>query len=148
MTHLCRRTVLKGAAASCGAGLLAACGGGAKEAVAPPASSSGGPGAPADGGGVRASLVPLSEVPVGGAVSSSAPDGTKVLVTRPAEDEAVAFSAVCPHEGCTVAPDGGQLTCPCHGSQFELSGEVKRGPARRGLTPFPVRIVDGQVLPA
>lgn len=147
MTDLCRRTVLKGAAATCGTGLLAACSGGAQEAVAPPATSTGGPAAPG-GGGLRASLVRLSEVPVGGAVASSAPDGTKVLVTRPSEDEAVAFSAVCPHQGCTVAPDGEQLACPCHGSQFALSGEVTRGPAERGLTPFAVRVVDGQVLPA
>jgi cytochrome b6-f complex iron-sulfur subunit len=147
MSELCRRTVLKGAAATCGAGLLTACGGGAQEAVSPP-TSTGGAASPGGGGGLRVSLVRLSEVPVGGAVSTGAPDGTKVLVTRPSEDEAVAFSAVCPHEGCTVAPDGEQLTCPCHGSQFELSGEVKRGPAQRGLTPFPVRVVDGQVLPA
>jgi cytochrome b6-f complex iron-sulfur subunit len=147
MTDLCRRTLLKGAATTCGVGLLAACSGGAQEAVSPPATSTGGPAAPG-GDGLRASLVRLSEVPVGGAVTASAPDGTKVLVTRPSEDEAVAFSAVCPHEGCTVAPDGEQLTCPCHGSQFELSGDVKRGPAQRGLTPFPVRVMDGQVLPA
>lgn len=97
---------------------------------------------------MRASLVQLSDVPVGGAVSTTSPDGKKVLVARPSEDEAVAFSAVCPHEGCTVAPDDDQFTCPCHGSQFELSGDLKRGPARTGLTPFEVRVVDGQVLPA
>lgn len=136
-----RRTLLKGAVLTCGAGLLGACGGGS-EPAARPAGTAG------SGGGLRASLVQLSEVPVGGAVSTDAPDGTVVLVTRPTEDEAVAFSATCPHEGCSVAPDGDQFTCPCHGSQFELSGEVKRGPAQTGLRPFPVRVMDGQVLPA
>ena len=150
MTDLCRRTVLKGAAATCGAGLLAACGGGSTSQ--PPAAGGGGGGGggtpPGGGGGLRASLVQLSEVPVGGAVSADAPDGTTVLVAQPSEGEVVAFSAVCPHEGCTVSPDDEQFTCPCHGSQFELSGDVKRGPAQRGLTPFPVRVMDGQVLPA
>lgn len=136
MSHVCRRTVLKGAAATCGVGLLAACGG---DDPAPATSS---------GGGVRASLVRLDEVPVGEAVEATDADGGKVLVSRLSEDEVVAFSAVCPHQGCTVAPDGEQLACPCHGSQFELDGSLKRGPAESGLTPYEVEVVDGQVLPA
>ncbi len=134
MSSPCRRTVLKGAAATCGVGLLAACG-------------SEDP-APAAGGGVRAALVRLDEVPVGEAVEATDADGGKVLVSRLSQDEVVAFSAVCPHQGCTVAPDGEQLACPCHGSQFELDGSLKRGPAEKGLTPYEVEVVDGQVLPA
>ena len=144
MTCPARRTVLKGAAAACGAGLLSACGGGdetSQEAV-PPVTASG------SGDGPPASLAQVEDVPVGGAISASAPDGTKVLLTRPSDGDVQAFSAVCPHEGCTVAPDDDQLACPCHGSQFELNGDLKRGPARTGLTRFPVRVVDGQVLPA
>lgn len=152
MTDLCRRTVLKGAAATCGAGLLAACGGGGQSSSAPAASAPGtGGGAPpgGGGGGVRASLATLADIPVGEAVQANAPDGTSVLVARTSESEAVAFSAVCPHEGCTVAPDGEKLTCPCHGSQFEAAtGERLRGPAERDLTPFAVRVENGQVLPA
>ena len=127
----CRRTVLKGAAVTCGVGLLAACGGGGE--------ASGDPDAP---------LLRLDEVPVGGAKGATAGNGDKVIVTRPAEGEAVAFSAVCPHQGCTVAPDDGQLSCPCHGSAFELDGSLKKGPAEKGLESFPVKVVDGQVLPA
>jgi Rieske Fe-S protein len=149
-----RRTVLQVGAVLCGGGLLAACGGGGgteRQVAAPEGATStppGGGGTPAAGGGLRVSLVQLSTVPVGGAVAASALDGSKVLITRPSEDEAVAFSAVCPHEGCTVAPDDAQFSCPCHGSQFTLSGEVKRGPAQTGLRPFAVQVVDGQVLPA
>lgn len=144
MTCPGRRTVLKGAAAVCGAGLLSACGGDGEttQEVTAPVTSGG------DADGLRASLGQVDDIPVGGAVASSAPDGTKVLLTRPTEDDVQAFSSVCPHEGCTVAPDDGQLSCPCHGSQFELNGDLKRGPARTGLTAFPVRVVDGQVLPA
>ena len=94
------------------------------------------------------SLAQLSEVPVGGAVAATALDGTKVLITQPVKGEVEAFSAVCPHEGCTVAPDGDRLSCPCHGSQFDLSGERTRGPAESGLRPFPVRLMDGRVLQA
>ena len=128
----CRRTVLKGAAASCGVGLLAACGGGEQAA-------SGDPDAP---------LLQLDEVPVGGAKGVTAGNGDKVIITRPTEGEAVAFSAVCPHQGCTVAPDDEQLSCPCHGSAFELDGSVKRGPAEEDLEAYAVQVVDGQVLRA
>ena len=145
MTCPGRRTVLKGFAAACGAGALSACGGDGNDAAAPaPATSEGAP----SSGGLRASLTSVEDVPEGGAVSTAAPDGSKVLVSRLPGDEVLAFSAVCPHEGCTVAPDEGQFSCPCHGSQFELNGDLKRGPARKGLTPFPVRVMDGQVLPA
>jgi cytochrome b6-f complex iron-sulfur subunit len=147
MTEPCRRTVLKGVALSCGASVLAACGGGTGSQGAAPAPA--GSAAPAGGGdGLRASLGRLADVPVGGAVEATAPDGSKVLLTQPSAGEVVAFSAVCPHEGCSVLPDTGQLTCPCHGSQFSLSGEVTRGPAQSDLQPFAVRVMDGQVLPA
>lgn len=137
MSSPCRRTVLKGAAATCGVGLLAACGG------EDPANATG-----SSGSGVRAALVRLDEVPVGEAVEATDADGGKVLVSRLSQDEVVAFSAVCPHQGCTVAPDGEQLACPCHGSQFGLDGSLERGPAEKGLTPYAVEVVDGQVLPA
>ena len=143
-----RRTVLRGAACACGVGLLAACGGGtgstAADAPAPPAPVPAGSG----GGGGSKPLVELSEVPVGGAVAVEASDGSTVLVTQPAEGEVMAFSSVCPHEGCSVSPDDDQLSCPCHGSQFSLAGKVKRGPAQRSLTPVPVTVKDGQVLQA
>lgn len=145
MTDLCRRTLLKGAAVTCGTGLLAACGDSGTTAAAPQ------PAAPAPSGaapGVRFSLGPLSDVPVGGAISVSVPGEGTVLVAQPTEGEVVAFSAVCPHEGCSAAPDTGGFTCPCHGSQFALDGSVTRGPAQDDLAPFAVQVVDGQVLPA
>ena len=73
------------------------------------------------------------------------PEGAAVIVTRPGEGEVKAFSAVCPHQGCTVAPGEGALACPCHGSRFSLTGEVEEGPADRPLSPLPVEVVDGEV---
>ena len=134
MIEVCRRTVLKGAAAVCGAGALSACGGGGD---APTAGTEDGPGG---------TLATLADVEVGKAVASEGPEGAKLLVVRTGEAEAVAYSAVCPHSGCTVAPD---FACPCHGSRFDpATGERTAGPADSGLTPFPVRVVDGRVVPA
>ena len=46
-----------------------------------------------------------------------------------------AFDDTCTHMGCSLARgklDGTTVTCPCHGSQFDItSGTVLRGPAQR-----------------
>ena len=62
-------------------------------------------------------------------------------MVRVAEKEFVAYDAVCPHMGCTVAyaPSAGLIACPCHGSQFALlTGQLIQGPAPHGLTPLDV----------
>jgi len=42
----------------------------------------------------------------------------------------------CPHLGCSYAldADGRAFTCPCHGSRFNLSGQVLKGPANSPLS--------------
>jgi nitrite reductase/ring-hydroxylating ferredoxin subunit len=44
-----------------------------------------------------------------------------------------AFDDTCTHRACSLPKgklDGTTLTCPCHGSQFDVTtGEVLRGPA-------------------
>ena len=50
-----------------------------------------------------------------------------------------AMTAVCTHMGCTVgAPVGTQITCPCHGSQYDLNGGNTLGPATAPLVHFTV----------
>lgn len=43
------------------------------------------------------------------------------------------LSAVCPHQSCTVYPGGKGFVCPCHGSEFELSGRKTLGPSQSDL---------------
>ena len=53
------------------------------------------------------------------------------------------FSAVgttCTHLGCSVRPGKGQLQCPCHGSSYDLTGDVIRGPAQRPLNRYSVSV--------
>jgi cytochrome b6-f complex iron-sulfur subunit len=53
------------------------------------------------------------------------------------------FSAVltrCMHRGCTVEPTGGQLVCPCHGSEYTVAGSIVKGPTELPLHAFPVRV--------
>ena len=73
--------------------------------------------------------------------------GKAVVVAQPTAGTAVAFSAICTHKGCTVAPAGAKLNCPCHGSVYDaLTGKVLSGPAPRALTSVPVTVKDGAVV--
>jgi len=61
-------------------------------------------------------------------------------------DTTRALSARCTHLGCivTVAEDGQSLVCPCHGSEYELDGTVRSGPAKQPLQPLQAeRLEDG-----
>jgi Rieske Fe-S protein len=92
-------------------------------------------------------LVALADVPVGQAKAAKAPDGSDVIVARTSETAAAAFSAICTHQGCAVAPKGADLICPCHGSVFNaLTGEVKQGPANKPLPSVPVKVENGKVV--
>jgi Rieske Fe-S protein len=122
---LTRRTLVQiGGVSAAGAGalLLAAC--------TPQGSGASGDGA----GSGDSATVPLSSIPVGGAVSAQL-GSTPIVVSQPSAGSVVAFSAVCTHQGCTVAPQGKEFDCPCHGSRFDgTTGDVINGPARNPLT--------------
>ncbi|GHF26096.1 iron-sulfur protein [Amycolatopsis deserti] len=134
-----RRTVLTTGVAVAGAAagtvVLAACGG----------SDSGTSGSSQNTGPAPAgtTVAALNDVPVGQAKSVTV-DGEPAILARPTDTTAACFSAVCPHQGGTVAPEGGVLKCPLHGSEFDtLTGALEKGPAETGLTPIPVK-VEGQ----
>ena len=50
------------------------------------------------------------------------------------------LSAICTHLGCTVNRTEKGYHCPCHGSVFDDQGNVKSGPAPRGLAWFQVTL--------
>jgi Rieske Fe-S protein len=62
------------------------------------------------------------------------------IFLRPTDDEPVALLAACTHQGCQPEAVGDRLICPCHGSEFSLTGEVLLGPAERALTRFEVTL--------
>ena len=68
-------------------------------------------------------------------------------------DGAVAYSAVCTHNGCPVtAWDRKAQTymCPCHQSQFDPrnAASVTHGPAPRKLPALPLRVEGGEIVVA
>src|SRR5687767_9836660 len=60
--------------------------------------------------------------------------GNRIAIAR-AGDSFYAFADMCTHQGCSLADgelEGTTVTCPCHGSQFNVTtGDVLRGPARQ-----------------
>ena len=133
-----RRSVLVAGAAGAAGLALAACGSGG-----PPSGRRSG--APSAAAGTP--LAKLADIPVGEAASAKLPDGSPVIVARPTDGSAACFSAICTHMGCTVAPAGRQLHCPCHGSVYDATtGQVIHGPAPRALAAVRVHVAEGQVL--
>ena len=98
------------------------------------------------GGGAIASE---SEVAPGSAIKFEDSGNPAVLVHLDNRDF-VAYSAVCTHQGCTVAYQDGNLACPCHGSIFDPAdgAAVVSGPAQRPLPEIPVKVQGGEVVRA
>ena len=69
--------------------------------------------------------------------------GTKVNVASVA-GSLHAFDDTCTHRGCSLVKgklEGTTVTCPCHGSQFDVtSGAVIRGPAQRPVRSRSVQV--------
>ncbi|MCB2180211.1 Rieske (2Fe-2S) protein [bacterium] len=58
-----------------------------------------------------------------------------------------ALSSTCTHLGCTINLGDEKFDCPCHGSQFNLSGKVLQGPAASPLPGFEVTLSnDGRLV--
>ena len=152
-----------------GASVLAACGGGGSESGGESGGGSGSGGESGSGGGsggnaagssksggskeTQASggqaIAKASAVAPGSAVKFKDSGQPAVLVHLDSGDF-VAYSAVCTHQGCTVAYKGGQLACPCHGSVFDPANgaAVVNGPAQRPLPELAVKVRGGEVVSA
>lgn len=70
-------------------------------------------------------------------LTSDLPEGVSfhgaVIAVRK-EDQVYFYHSKCTHLGCEINLfDGKQLVCPCHGSHFDLQGQVTEGPAQKPL---------------
>jgi ubiquinol-cytochrome c reductase iron-sulfur subunit len=55
---------------------------------------------------------------------------------KPGKDQWLILIGVCTHLGCTPTFGGGEWGgwfCPCHGSQYDTSGRIRKGPAPKNL---------------
>jgi glycine/D-amino acid oxidase-like deaminating enzyme/nitrite reductase/ring-hydroxylating ferredoxin subunit len=62
-------------------------------------------------------------------------DGKDIAVYKDEEGNVMCLSAACTHMGCTINFNNAEKSwdCPCHGSRFDVNGEVLHGPATKPL---------------
>ena len=102
----------------------------------------------------RAALDATRAVVVAGPVERFAPGSVtafregRFYLVRLADGGFLALHRKCTHLGCTVPwiAEEQRFACPCHGSVFDLRGDVLNPPAPRALDLFPVRIENGIVV--
>lgn len=75
------------------------------------------------------------------------PDGRFYLACL-TDGSFLALSRTCTHLGCSVPWDSEvkKFVCPCHGSTFDITGEVLTPPATRALESYPLRIENGIII--
>ncbi|WP_309665581.1 ubiquinol-cytochrome c reductase iron-sulfur subunit [Tabrizicola sp.] len=89
----------------------------------------------------------LDELPDAMAENANKPDADAADANRTLDEagEWLVMMGVCTHLGCVPLGDGsgdfGGWFCPCHGSHYDTSGRIRKGPAPRNL-PVPVAVFE------
>lgn len=59
-----------------------------------------------------------------------------IAIYKEGETNYKALLLQCTHQGCELNPHETTLVCPCHGAEFNTSGQVTQGPAEIDLKSF------------
>ena len=101
-----------------------------------------------------ARAVEVGALPDGDARNANLADGTSAADENRTLDEAgewLVMMGVCTHLGCVPLNDAGDYVgsegvggwfCPCHGSHYDTSGRIRRGPAPENLPVPTAQFVD------
>jgi cytochrome b6-f complex iron-sulfur subunit len=89
----------------------------------------------------------VTEYPKGSLNKAKAVYGAQAPVYAGMEAGVVALYQKCPHLGCRVPECSSSqwFECQCHGSQYNRVGEVRGGPAPRGMDRFAVSVSNGSL---
>ncbi len=72
-----------------------------------------------------------------------------VLVDHPSANVYNALSSICTHQGCQIGnydTGSNQFVCACHGSRFDVNGNVIQGPAGAPLQKYSTSISGTQLI--
>lgn len=76
----------------------------------------------------------------GSAIITFNGEATLILINRESETDFYAMDPTCTHMGCTVEPYSivsNTSVCECHGSEYDIHGQVVHGPALSSLNTYP-----------
>ncbi len=62
-----------------------------------------------------------------------------ICIQKIEEDNYVASLLECTHRSCELNVGGGIYSCPCHGSEFSITGKVLEGPADKDLKVYNIK---------
>ncbi len=90
----------------------------------------------------------LTEYPKEGLSKAKVAYGAQPAVYGGMQAGIIALYQKCPHLGCRVpnCQSSQWFECPCHGSQYNIVGEKKGGPAPRGMDRFGVSVANDIVV--
>ncbi len=63
-----------------------------------------------------------------------------ICIYKIEEEKYIASLLKCTHRACELNVGGGIYSCPCHGSEFSITGKVLEGPADEDLKTFKIEI--------
>ena len=75
-------------------------------------------------------------------------DPTYIVVESKEAIADYGINAICTHLGCVVPWNVAEnkFKCPCHGSQYDATGKVIRGPAPKSLPLAHAKVADDKIL--
>jgi Rieske Fe-S protein len=126
--------------------VLAGCGNTGTASLPARTDNGGEPAAVSSGEAIAAAdeVEPNSAVPF-----TNAETGAPEVLIRLQDEELVAYSAVCTHQGCIVSyqPQTQKLACPCHGGVFDPAegAAVVSGPPPTPLPEVAFEVREGKV---
>ena len=68
-----------------------------------------------------------------------------ICLYKMGERDYIASLLKCTHRGCELNVGGNIYSCPCHGSEFSITGKVLEGPAIEDLKTFKTEIDDQNI---
>lgn len=70
-----------------------------------------------------------------------------IIIVRKSESTYLVFSAICRHKKCNVKfkTEKEAFVCPCHGSTYDLTGKVVKGPSTGDLPAYKSRLSGGKL---
>lgn len=95
------------------------------------------------------SLLSALELNGGSAMLTYDNEQTVLLVNRESESDYYVLDPRCTHQGCRVdpySPSTSTIICPCHGSEYSISGQVTQGPAVSNLNFYNAVLEDANTL--